>query len=256
MKILNVQAGDRTSVEFSSKQVNTVLQLQAEANDVMSDEWRSSTNDSIPYYRASWIETAEALMHIGFKWWKNEHPTDESYAEAHGQAVMEVVDVMHFAASDMARRSRGAILGDTDVLSYYPELFRIGRFADRPVTQPIEYSELTFQDVCEQAIYAQLRDGKCFWVYICILAEMLDVTADHLFATYIGKNVLNKFRTSNGQREGTYHKIWNGKEDNVYLTQFLASEVARGNEITVESIDGYLDQAYKHYVAEGLTERA
>ena len=38
---------------------------------------------------------------------------------------------------------------------------------------------------------------------------------------YIGKNALNKFRQDNGYKEGTYTKIWNGKEDNVIMIEIL-----------------------------------
>lgn len=37
---------------------------------------------------------------------------------------------------------------------------------------------------------------------------------DSIYAKYIIKNVLNSFRMSNGYREGTYIKMWNGVEDN------------------------------------------
>jgi hypothetical protein len=38
---------------------------------------------------------------------------------------------------------------------------------------------------------------------------------------YIGKNCLNKFRQDHGYKEGNYNKIWNGKEDNVYMTNII-----------------------------------
>lgn len=38
---------------------------------------------------------------------------------------------------------------------------------------------------------------------------------------YFGKNVLNKFRQDNGYKEGTYNKIWNGKEDNVAMLEIV-----------------------------------
>jgi len=40
---------------------------------------------------------------------------------------------------------------------------------------------------------------------------------------YLGKNSLNKFRQDNGYKEGTYTKIWDGKEDNVVMVEILES---------------------------------
>jgi len=44
-----------------------------------------------------------------------------------------------------------------------------------------------------------------------------------LYSQYVGKNVLNMFRQDNGYKEGTYKKIWDGKEDNEYLVDILIS---------------------------------
>lgn len=251
-------AGDNCTVEFTGDQIREIIRLQGEANDVMSDAWRSSNNDSIAYYRAGWIEVTEALMHIGFKWWKNEHPTEESYKEARDQAIMEIVDVMHFSASDMSRRLGDAVVGDDQVHVFYPPIYNIGRFAIRNSEEadvaPVTYGELTIQDICEQAVYAMLRDGICHWSYINVLAEAFGITADHLFATYIGKNTLNKFRTANGQREGTYKKIWDGLEDNIHLTRYLDEQVAIGAEITQVAIMEHLQLIHDSYTNMNKTE--
>lgn len=42
-----------------------------------------------------------------------------------------------------------------------------------------------------------------------------------LFKQYIGKNVLNVFRQEHGYKNGTYIKVWNGREDNEHLTEIL-----------------------------------
>jgi hypothetical protein len=39
---------------------------------------------------------------------------------------------------------------------------------------------------------------------------------------YIGKNILNIFRQDHGYKDGSYKKIWNGKEDNVIMQEILA----------------------------------
>lgn len=46
-------------------------------------------------------------------------------------------------------------------------------------------------------------------------------TTSDIFELYRGKAVLNKFRREHGYREGTYRKIWNGKEDNKIMFDML-----------------------------------
>jgi hypothetical protein len=47
------------------------------------------------------------------------------------------------------------------------------------------------------------------------------MTTGNLYNQYIGKNVLNFFRQDNGYKEGTYIKIWDGREDNEHLVEIL-----------------------------------
>ena len=43
-----------------------------------------------------------------------------------------------------------------------------------------------------------------------------------LYCQYVGKNVLNFFRQDHGYKEGSYQKIWRGREDNEYLVEIMA----------------------------------
>ncbi len=54
-------------------------------------------------------------------------------------------------------------------------------------------------------------------------AYSLDLDFDSLYKLYIGKNILNKFRQDNGYKDGSYKKVWNGKEDNVVMQEILNS---------------------------------
>ena len=65
------------------------------------------------------------------------------------------------------------------------------------------------------------------------------VSLDILFEKYIGKNVLNKFRQDHGYKEGSYRKIWGGKEDNEVLLEILA-----GGAVSVGEIYAKLDKIY------------
>ena len=51
--------------------------------------------------------------------------------------------------------------------------------------------------------------------------QQIDMPFDELFISYVGKNVLNFFRQDHGYKEGSYHKQWNGKEDNEHLVEVV-----------------------------------
>ena len=51
--------------------------------------------------------------------------------------------------------------------------------------------------------------------------KSVGMTFDEVLTGYIGKNVLNFFRHDNGYKEGTYQKLWSGREDNEHLVDIL-----------------------------------
>ena len=61
---------------------------------------------------------------------------------------------------------------------------------------------------------------EVFEIFINLCNEF-GLTFDELQKLYIGKNALNEFRQLNGYKDGTYIKIWNGKEDNVIMQEIL-----------------------------------
>lgn len=230
---LTANQNDLCKVQFSEDQLNEIFKLQAEANDVMSDAWRTSGNEEIPYYRASWVELSESVMHLGFKWWKKEHKDEAAFLVAKEQAIMEIVDVMHFAASDYVR----AQVAIPTNMVYLPNTFGAGN----------EWINVPLLNVIEGAIAHIIKHRCTSWSWICMIAEALDVTSDKLYGMYVGKNVLNKFRTSHGQREGTYAKIWNGREDNEFLTEFLGQMERSLIAFTADDLEIHLANLYAYY---------
>ena len=64
---------------------------------------------------------------------------------------------------------------------------------------------------------------------------------DELFKMYVGKNVLNFFRQDHGYKDGSYIKVWNGREDNEHLADILA-------ELNPDEA-GYADHVYQQLQA-------
>jgi hypothetical protein len=51
---------------------------------------------------------------------------------------------------------------------------------------------------------------------------LIEMDFDSLYRTYVGKNVLNFFRQDHGYKDGSYIKVWQGREDNEHLVEVLA----------------------------------
>lgn len=243
---------------FTREQLIEMATLQAEANDVMSDAWRTSTNSEIPYYRAALVEAVEAVSHIGFKWWKKSTPNLE-------QAQMELIDILHFAISDHLRDAESSpeLFAEDAIDLMRPVqgsagaviLQAVGALPSRgtyPAFEAIHYTaageidirSFHFNDLADQFILQTIAAGQVSWELMICLFENLGMTANQAHAMYVGKNVLNKFRTANGQRDDMYFKIWDGIEDNVYLTNYIQERLSVGNPVTADALYSYLTVRY------------
>lgn len=237
-------------------QLAVMVQLQNEANSVMSDAWLDSNNTEIWYFRAGLNELIELEGHMGIKWWKNEHPTEELKANAFEQATIELVDYMHFSLSDHARTyfQHYQISGNPlDNEGVARGLLHVAREAN--TANAFNHKSELF-DVVERSAAVIASSRFANWNHAVTLSEAMGLDGNHLFNLYVGKNILNKFRTSNGQREGTYHKIWDGVEDNVCLSEILNGILARGEEIKLDEVTEKLGAKYKQYRDLELTQFA
>ena len=70
-----------------------------------------------------------------------------------------------------------------------------------------------------------------------------EISWTELYCQYVGKNVLNMFRQDKGYKEGTYQKIWNGREDNEYLVEIIGSLDSSRSEFKDE-VYAALESAY------------
>lgn len=255
------------SFRFSKQQLADMFRLQMEANDVMDGTWREATISEIPYYRASFIESAEAIGHFGYKWWKRTS-VDKS------QVKMELIDILHFALSDAIRQSNGAspeAIAHVDALrssSCSAFLHEVGRWANgfdfldsctgfeylgnmklhylfENTEEQIEVLDyFTFNDICEQLAFATLRDGHTDMALLFAAFQKIDMSPNEVHGLYVGKNVLNKFRTAKGQRTHDYCKIWDGLEDNEHLSEYLETQRSLGVPVTISSIYQFLEDTY------------
>ncbi|WP_028886871.1 dUTP diphosphatase [Teredinibacter turnerae] len=185
------------------QQIKTMLLLQEAMNSKVNPAWREQ---GYAWYRAVWVECAELMDHYGWKWWKKQSPDRD-------QVVLELIDIWHFGLSLYLLKCGN----DDESLSGLAE--RIGQeFLLDP-----NRSDDTFRDDLEVFTEATLRTKDFSVSLFCRLLDGVKLDFDQLFNKYVGKNVLNLFRQDHGYKEGTYNKVWAGREDNEHLVEALVN---------------------------------
>jgi len=179
---------------MSAAAIKTMLSMQDQMNTRVHPQWREQ---GFEWYRAIWVECAEMLDHYGWKWWKHQQPDT-------AQVQMELIDIWHFGMSLMMQQG-------VEVDQLAEDL--------APILTSGEAGD--FKLVLEQFTATALSDQGFDALTFADLMASCDLSFDQLVKSYIGKNVLNFFRQDHGYKEGSYIKIWSGREDNEHLVEVL-----------------------------------
>ena len=172
-----------------------MLEMQDAMNARVNPDWRKAGN---AWYRAIWTECAEMLDHYGWKWWKHQQPDLE-------QVRLELVDILHFAMSDylLLDDDNAAVAARIEAELFDPHQEQDLRVAIETMAQStIARQSMHFSD------FANIMD-------------LLEMDFDTLYRSYVGKNVLNFFRQDHGYKDGSYIKVWQGREDNEHLVEVV-----------------------------------
>ena len=178
------------------QQMLTMLELQNSMNSKVHSDW---SEQGFEWYRAIWIECGELMDHYGWKWWKHQ-------AADVDQVKLELVDIWHFGLSILLLKGISREEIATLVELQLSEAAAAGDF--RQDLEAFTLSTLNSKDF-DIAGYGTLMAG-------------MEMDFNELYIRYVGKNVLNFFRQDHGYKEGSYIKIWNGKEDNEHLVEVVA----------------------------------
>lgn len=179
------------------KALQTMLELQDNMNKKVHADWQKQ---NFAWFRAAWIECGELVEHHGYKWWKKQTPDM-------AQVQLEVVDIWHFGLS--------MLLDGRDYSAIAKAIEAELKQGDVQTLPVIEATEALAGDLLQRKQFSVVL----FWQ----LLQACDMTFEQLFKQYVGKNVLNFFRQDHGYKDGSYIKIWNGKEDNEQLFEILAN---------------------------------
>ncbi len=185
-----------------------MLELQHAHNQQVHPQW---DKQNYPFHRAIWTECAELLDHYGWKWWKRQEPDLV-------QVKLEIVDIWHFGLSMMIVAEQ-----NIDEVGRQMQL----REGDSSVVGPSFVT--TVEALAQHALHGSF-DTNAFMD----MMNTLPFPLQELYGIYKGKNVLNRFRQANGYKEGTYQKIWSGREDNVHLAELVENLDPYHEEFLIE----------------------
>ncbi len=192
--------GQAANLPRVQQMLQTMLSLQEGHNRLVAEDWRTR---SLPFCRAIWVECAELLDHFGWKWWKKQVPDL-------GQVQLEIVDIWHFGLSCLMLQA-----AELDAVA--------AQFAALPPTvADADADPELFRRNVERLASAALDARFSVPDFIAVMSS-LPMGCDALFELYVGKNVLNRFRQTNGYASGGYRKLWDGREDNIHLLELTAA---------------------------------
>ncbi|WP_319379796.1 dUTP diphosphatase [Thiomicrorhabdus sp.] len=223
--------------------INEMLHMQSQLNVATNGEnWRSGMTGlgkTIDWRRCIYMETAELIDSYPWKHWKSvEAPIDEENVR------IELVDIWHFILSLLLEKM--AVEQASDLLLSVQNV---------SVEQIVDARDgLSVMDkvaVHEALMACALQKGDVSEVYLRQLLEsflssckVAGLDFQQLYRLYMAKNVLNRFRQDHGYKEGTYTKLWNGREDNVVMfeiiremTVFSGEELYRNLKLSYAEID-------------------
>ena len=187
-----------------------MLSLQAAMNAKVDPNW---VDARYPYMRAVVIEAAEAIEHHGWKWWKKQ---DKDLP----QLQMELIDIWHFLLSEILLNEEGsetvALLRLTEQL----ETIEASQLVDFDAKQ---YNLASMDLLAQLELLIALSAARK--IELSVFAAIMgncEMDWTELYCQYVGKNVLNFFRQDHGYQDGSYLKMWNGREDNEYLVDIMA----------------------------------
>ncbi len=230
-KRLNDSSPDNV-LSTSTAQVRAMLSMQDGMNQKVHPEWIAQ---KFEWYRAAWIECAELMDHLGYKWWKKQSCDED-------QVRLEVVDIWHFAmssyfADDIDLDQLAASIAAQD--DAQGELERLGYSTTNWSQAQCQAIREATEALAEASLAQKLVPVSEFWKLLVATGFNLQ----SLYVAYVGKNVLNFFRQDHGYKTGEYKKLWQGREDNEHLSE-LVDTLDAGSESFRDDLYAALKERY------------
>ena len=220
-------------------QILQMLELQQQLNDATNGEnWEegiTKNGKKIDWRRCIYLEAAELVESYPWKHWKN----IDALAD-YENIKIELVDIWHFIMSEALRLYKVNNLGTVEELSQNIMAMEAYTNLENPEDSQLDnYAQIALVEEMIKVLFCS-DDIDQLTNSFLNLTSKLGLNLSTLYALYIGKNILNKFRQENGYKDGSYIKVWNGKEDNVVMQGLLANRA----DITPDELYEALELAY------------
>ena len=210
--------------ELQADKIEEMYRLQDKLNsDTNGSQWASSgvtkEGRTINWLRCIYMETAEAIDSLNWKHWKDIHSQDDI-----ANLKVELVDIWHFIISEHIVK----VGLDKAIIEAQRDIALVAEQRDELIDKADKF--LFLEAVMRQSINGTLP----YTEFLQAVRKVEDFTMQDVYTLYIGKNCLNTFRQEHGYKDGTYVKMWNGKEDNVYMQIALDENPDLGFEALYE----------------------
>jgi dimeric dUTPase (all-alpha-NTP-PPase superfamily) len=220
-----------------------MLELQQELNDATNGlDWENGITKNgkkIDWRRCIYLEAAELVDSYPWKHWKNIDASPD-----YANIKIEIVDIWHFVMSETLRLYKIDSLGSIeDIAQVVSGMEGFESFQDEEAKSNLTpYEEIELVEEMIKVLFCN-SDINALIISFLNISSQLNLKLPELYKLYIGKNILNKFRQNNGYKEGSYIKIWDGKEDNIVMQNILNTQ----EDITPNELYSALEEAYpKH----------
>ena len=217
-----------------------MLELQQQLNDATNGlNWEAGITKNgkqIDWRRCIYLEAAELVESYPWKHWKNIDASPD-----YANIKIEIVDIWHFVMSEALRLYKTENLGSIeDIATAVENMKGFESFIQHDKGEVLDsYAQIALVEEMIRVLFCE-RDINALVISFLTMSSKLNLKLPELYELYVGKNILNKFRQNNGYKEGSYIKIWNGKEDNVIMQSILHQQ----NEITPDALYLALEEAY------------
>ena len=229
-----------TNIEIIKEMFALQQKLNDETNGIGWENGYTKNNRIINWKRCICMESAELIDSFNWKHWKD-IDKDIDWENA----TIEVVDIWHFIMSLVLEDYKINNRGDLDVLaSTIVDIQGFERFTKESYSKESVEPMQIINDVESIINLTTSYDMKIYDGLVkeyFSLALKCGVNLKSLYKYYVAKNILNKFRQDNGYKEGSYRKVWNGKEDNEVMLEILNTEGLGAEKLYQE-----LDKAYQN----------
>ena len=215
------------------EKIQTMYRLQDKLNcDTNGPDWATSAvtkeGRTINWLRCIYMETAEAIDSLNWKHWKDIHSEDDVE-----NLKVELVDIWHFMMSEHIHR-----VGVQQAIKEASEqIITVEKQSDELLGQADKFFFL------EKMMRSTMNDGLPLIEFLQAIRKVEGFTMHDVYTLYIGKNCLNQFRQDHGYKDGSYIKLWDGKEDNVYMQ----SALAENPDLDFDGLYKKLKHSYKEF---------